>query len=234
MVYKDRDEMAIKRLLLVEDDRRMRNLLSHYFRNEGFEIMEADNGQHALDIFRAHKIDLVILDIMLPIIDGWQVCSAIRKKSQDIAIILVTARDLEEDKLFGFELGADDYVTKPFSPKVLVARAQTLMKRVQRNISSDSPSLQLNGLKIDNTSHVVTMDDQLINLSNLEYALLSYLLTNKGRVLTRHQILETVWGSNFYGDTRTVDTHIWRLRDKIKHSDVLISTVRGTGYRLEG
>lgn len=222
------------KLLLVEDDRRMRSLLSYYFRCEGFEIIEADNGQKALDLFRANKIDLVILDIMLPIIDGWQVCSAIRKICQEIPIILLTARSQEEDKLFGFELGADDYVTKPFSPKVLVARAQTLMKRVRRNSSTDSLNLQLNGLKIDNESHIVTVDDQLINLSNLEYSLLYYLLTNKGRVLTRQQILETVWGSDFYGDTRTVDTHIWRLRDKIKHSKVLISTVRGTGYRLEG
>jgi len=225
----------MKKVLLVEDDRRMRNLLSYYFRSEGFEIVEADNGQDALDIFKASRIDLVILDIMLPLIDGWQVCSAIRKRSQDIAIILLTARDQEEDKLFGFELGADDYVTKPFSPKVLVARAQTLMKRVQRNnISSDSPNLQLNGLKMDNISHVVTLDDQLVNLSNLEYALLNYLLTNKGRVLTRHQILEFVWGRDFYGDPRTVDTHIWRLRDKIKNNGVVISTVRGIGYRLEG
>ncbi|WP_202710191.1 response regulator transcription factor [Sporosalibacterium faouarense] len=219
-------------ILVVEDEERLRRLVGDYLKVEGYSVIEAENGKIGLEIFNKEKIDLVILDIMLPEYDGWTVCREIRKVS-DVPIIMLTARSEESDQLFGFELGADEYVTKPFSPKVLVARVKALLKRLNENISDDQ-NIYFNGLKINEAAHKVYIDEEHIDLSPKEYDILLYLVKNKGRALSRDQILDSVWGFDYYGDERTVDTHIKRLRIKLKEKSDYIQTVRGLGYRFEG
>lgn len=221
-----------KSILLVEDEKRMRILLSDYLKKEGFKYLEASNGIEAIDLFNKEKVDLVVLDIMMPFMDGWELCKAIRKIS-DVPIIILTARSEEEDKLLGYDIGADDYVTKPFSPKVLVAKIKVLLKRSEVYKDNNSTSMDINGLYIDELSHRVTVDGEEIILSPKEYELLIYLVKNSGIALTRNQILDNVWGIDYYGDTRTVDTNIKRLREKLKDKAYLITTIRGSGYRFE-
>lgn len=221
-----------KTILLVEDEKRMRILLSDYLKKEGFKYLEASNGIEAIDLFNKEKVDLVVLDIMMPFMDGWELCKAIRKIS-DVPIIILTARSEEEDKLLGYDIGADDYVTKPFSPKVLVAKIKVLLKRSEVYKDNNSTSMDINGLYIDELSHRVTVDGEEIILSPKEYELLIYLVKNSGIALTRNQILDNVWGIDYYGDTRTVDTNIKRLREKLKDKAYLITTIRGSGYRFE-
>lgn len=220
-----------KTILLVEDDLRIRKIVLDYFESEGFTVLEADNGSRAIDIIKNRLVDLLILDIMLPQVDGWTVCRTTRALS-NLPIIILTARAQEEDRLLGFELGADDYVTKPFSPRELVARAKALLKR-SGDLQASSPELwRLGPVKIDRLSHQVFLEEELIYLSPKEYELLIYLMNNAGMVLSREQLLHGVWGYSHYGNLRTVDTHVNRLRDKLGTRAELIQTVRGFGYKF--
>ncbi len=197
-----------KTVLLVEDERRLREIVSDYFRNEGFEVIEAEDGKKALELFAEHEIDLIMLDIMLPEIDGWSVCRRIRKESA-VPIIMLTARSDEDDTLLGFELGADEYVTKPFSPKVLVARAKTLLKRADGVVGvAEENTMSLAGIEVNRLSRTVLVDGEEIILTHKEFELLVYLMENKGIVLSRQHLLDQLWGYDYYGDDRTVDTHI--------------------------
>ena len=221
-----------KTILIVEDELRMRRLISDYFKRESFDILEAENGLKALEVFNKNKVDLVILDIMIPLMDGWEVCKKIRETSYT-PIIMLTAKSQEDDKLLGYELGADDYVTKPFSPKILVAKVKALLKRVEPSSDTNIETMDLGGILISEASHQVWVDDEEIILSPKEYDLLLYLVHNKGLALSRSKILDNVWGYDYYGDERTVDTNIKRLREKLRSKAELISTVRGSGYRFE-
>ncbi|GAA0762821.1 MULTISPECIES: response regulator transcription factor [Clostridium] len=219
-----------KNILLIEDETRIRFLLRDYFLKEGFNIIEASDGDEGLNYFISTKVDLVILDIMMPKVDGITVLEMIRKAST-IPVILLTAKGQEEDKLFGYEMGADDYITKPFSPKVLIAKVKALLKRTSEE--SFSSSKEYDGLTINKLSHEVKVNKEIINLSPKEFELLSYLSDNEGIALSRDTILDNVWGLDYYGDLRTVDTNIKRLREKLGDKSSCIVTVRGSGYRFE-
>lgn len=219
-------------VLLVEDERRMREVITDYFQREGYVIHEAADGKEALEKFQEHPIHLVILDIMIPEIDGWAVCKRIRSTS-GVPIIMLTARSDEEDKLMGYELGADDYVTKPFSPKVLVAKARSLLKRASGSMGTESHVITLAGITIDKLTRSVTLGEESLELTPKEFQLLVYLMENKERVLTRESILNNVWGYDYFGDYRTIDTHIKKLRNKLKEKAKHIHTVNRVGYRFE-
>lgn len=222
-----------KTVLLVEDERRLREIVSDYFRNEGFEVIEAEDGKKALELFAEHEIDLIMLDIMLPEIDGWSVCRRIRKESA-VPIIMLTARSDEDDTLLGFELGADEYVTKPFSPKVLVARAKTLLKRADGVVGvAEENAMSLAGIEVNRLSRTVLVDGEEIILTHKEFELLVYLMENKGIVLSRQHLLDQLWGYEYYGDDRTVDTHIKKLRNKLGDKAKHIGTVIRVGYKFE-
>lgn len=218
------------KILIVEDEDRMRRLIGDYLKKEGYTLIEAENGRLALEKFFNDNIDLVILDIMLPEYDGWTVMREIRKES-NVPIIILTARSEESDELFGFEFGADEYVTKPFSPKVLVARVKALLRR--SNTFSREDMLKIGSLELDLNGHRVFNNGVEIKLTPKEYELLVYMAKNKGKALSRETLLNGVWGYDYYGDFRTVDTHIKRLRLKLKENSHIIETVRGVGYRLE-
>lgn len=223
--------MLTKKTLIADDEQRMRKLVGDFLKKEGYEVVEAENGKIALEIYRqTPDFDLVILDVMMPEYDGWTVCREIRKTS-NVPIIMLTARGEEFDELFGFEMGADEYITKPFSPKILVARANSLLKRAYHNESQQNQIFE--DLKIDEEAHIVSIFDTPIDLSPKEYELLLYLVKNKGKALSREQILNSVWGFDYYGDLRTVDTHINRLRIKLGSVSHYVQTVRGFGYRFE-
>ena len=219
-----------KNILIVEDELRIRFLLRDYFLKEGFHIIEASDGDEGINAFSNNKIDLVILDIMMPKVDGITVLEIIRKSS-DVPVILLTAKGQEEDKLFGYEMGADDYITKPFSPKVLIAKVKALLKRTSE--ISDTNNKNFSGLTINRLSHEVKIDGNLVNLSPKEFELITYLADNEGIALSRDNILDHVWGIDYYGDIRTVDTNVKRLREKLGDKSNLIVTVRGSGYRFE-
>ncbi|REE91670.1 DNA-binding response OmpR family regulator [Paenibacillus taihuensis] len=219
-------------ILLVEDDILMREFITDYFRKEQWDVHEAENGKVALELFEQISVDLVVLDIMMPEMDGWPVCRRIREKS-DIPIIMITARAEDEDQLMGFELGADEYVTKPLSPRVLVARANALMKRTERTVGREAELLEYGELSVNRDAHTVTVAGQLINLSPKEYDLLLFLIKHEGKVLSREFILNAVWGYEYLGDLRTVDTHVKKLRAKLGDSGKLIATVIRSGYRFE-
>lgn len=219
-----------KNILLIEDETRIRFLLRDYFLKEDFNIIEASDGDEGIKYFMTNNIDLVILDIMMPKIDGITVLEMIRKVST-VPVILLTAKSQEEDKLFGYEMGADDYITKPFSPKILIAKVKALLKRTSEKTFSSLEDY--NGLTINKLSHEVKLDGEVINLSPKEFELLCYLSDNEGIALSRDTILDNVWGLDYYGDLRTVDTNIKRLREKLKDKAAYIITVRGSGYRFE-
>lgn len=219
-----------KNILLIEDETRIRFLLKDYFFKEGFNIIEASDGDEGLNYFISSKVDLVILDIMMPKVDGITVLEMIRKVST-VPVILLTAKGQEEDKLFGYEMGADDYMTKPFSPKVLIAKVRALLKRTSEDTFSSTNDY--NGLTINKLSHEVKINNEIINLSPKEFELLTYLSGNEGIALSRDTILDNVWGLDYYGDLRTVDTNIKRLREKLGDKASYIITVRGSGYRFE-
>lgn len=220
------------RILLVEDEEKMREMIKIAFKKEEFETIEAVDGKQGLALFRENKVDIVVLDIMLPEIDGWTVCREIRRTS-NIPIILLTARGEEFDKLFGFELGADDYIVKPFSPKELVARIKALMRRYENRDSDSSHRLQVGEILIDKLSRAVLVNNVSITLTNKEYELLLFLTSNPKVVFTREQLLLKVWGYEQYGDPRTVDTHIKKLREKLGECANYINTTWGVGYKLE-
>jgi len=218
-------------ILIVDDEERIRNLVSIYLRKEKYNILQAENGSEAINIFNKNKVDLIILDVMMPIMDGWDVCKEIRKTS-NIPIVMLTAKSEEDDELLGFELGTDHYITKPFVPKLLVAKVKAIIRRTQ---STDDVMEEnsFDGLSVDNLSHVVTVDNSEINLSPKEFELLNYFILNKRIVLSREKILDALWGIDYFGDLRTVDTVIKRLREKLGEKSYLIATIRGTGYKFE-
>ena len=223
-----------KQILIVEDEIRMRMLLKDYFEKEDFNILEADNGITALNIFKKDEknISLIILDLMMPLMDGFTLCKSIRDISY-IPIIILTARSSDDDKLLGYDLGEDDYVTKPFSPKILVAKAKALLKRSTSLENNNITYKNIHGLVINTASHEVYVNEEEIYLTPNEYNLLLYLMQNQGISLSRDKILDNVWGIDYYGDPRTVDTTIKRLREKLKEKSSFISTVRGSGYKFE-
>jgi DNA-binding response OmpR family regulator len=226
----DKGEWAMRKILIADDEERMRRLVGDFLRREGFLILEAANGREAIEIFEAEPdLCLVILDVMMPLYDGWAVCREIRQKSM-VPVIMLTARGEETDELFGFELGADEYISKPFSPQVLIARVQALLRRASAGSKSvyDYP-----GLEIDVDARHVKVDGEIIVLSPKEFELLAYMAANEGRALSRDQILNAVWDYNFYGDPRTVDTHVKKVRLKLGRWGEYIQTVRGVGYRFE-
>ncbi|MCI6190860.1 MAG: response regulator transcription factor [Clostridium sp.] len=220
-----------KSILIVEDETRIRFLLRDYFaREKNFTIYEAENGLEALNIFKEKKIDLIILDIMMPVMDGLTTLEKIREVST-VPVILLTAKGQEEDKLQGYDYGADDYMTKPFSPNVLVAKVKALLKRTIENV--DSSTQEFNGLSINKLSREVKVNGEVLSLSPKEYELLVYLIDNEGVALSRDTILDNVWGLDYYGDIRTVDTNVKRLREKLLDKANYIVTVRGSGYKFE-
>ena len=219
-----------KAILIVEDELRIRFLLRDYLLKEGFYVYEASNGEEGLFAFSTQKIDLVLLDIMMPIMDGLSMLEKLREAST-VPVILLTAKGEEEDKLQGYDYGADDYITKPFSPKVLMAKIKVLLKRTREDL--DSSFQDFNGLTINKLSHEVKIDGKEIVLSPKEYELLTYLVTNEGIALSRDNILDNVWGIDYYGDIRTVDTNVKRLREKLSDKASYIITVRGSGYKFE-
>lgn len=219
-----------KSILIVEDELRIRFLLRDYLIKENFNVFEASNGQEGLFMISSQKIDLVLLDIMMPVMDGLTMLEKLREVST-VPVILLTAKGEEEDKLQGYDYGADDYITKPFSPKVLMAKVKALLKRTRNDV--DSSFQEFNGLTINKLSHEVKVHGNEISLSPKEYELLTYLITNEGIALSRDNILDNVWGLDYYGDIRTVDTNVKRLREKLQDKSNLIVTVRGSGYKFE-
>lgn len=219
-------------ILIVDDEERIRNLVSIYLRKEQYNILQAENGSEAINIFNNNKVDLIILDVMMPIMDGWDVCKEIRKAS-DIPIIMLTAKSQEDDELMGFELGTDHYITKPFIPKLLVAKVKAIIRRTHIPEVLQKDENNFDGLVVDNLSHKVTIDNIEINLSPKEFELINYFILNKKIVLSREKILDALWGSNYFGELRTVDTVIKRLREKLGEKSHLIATIRGTGYKFE-
>lgn len=217
-------------ILIAEDEIRIRILLRDYLIRENYNVIEAKDGEEAVNLFSSNNVTLAILDVMMPKMDGFEVAEFIRSKTST-PIIMLTAKSEEEDKLHGYDLGIDDYVTKPFSPKVLIAKIKALLKRTVTE--KDSALIDLNGLTVNKLSHEVKVYDEVINLSPKEFELLLYLIDNKGIALTRDKILDNVWGMDYFGDIRTVDTNIKRLREKLKDKANYIATVRGSGYKLE-
>lgn len=217
-------------ILIAEDEERLRKLIGKYLKNEGYNIFEASNGKEAIQIFEEEAIDLVILDVMMPLVDGWHTCKTIRKIS-NVPIIMLTARSEEDDKILGFELGVDDYVTKPFSTRELLARVKALLKRSGKTEAKEE--LNIGSLVIKTPSRTVEAQGEEIALSPKEYDLLLYFTDHPNRALSREQILNRVWGYDFFGDGRTVDTVIKRLRKKLGDEGERIQTVRSIGYLFE-
>ena len=219
------------KILVVDDESRMRKLVRDFLVKSNFQVVEAANGAEALDIFFAQKdIALIILDVMMPEMDGWQVCKEVRNYSK-VPIIMLTAKSDERDELQGFDLGVDEYVTKPFSPKILVARVEAILRRT--GLSSDNKCLEYKGIVIDQTAHSVTIDGNPVELSFKEFELLTYFMENKGIALSREKILNSVWNYDYFGDARTIDTHVKKLRSKLGNKGDLIITIWGIGYKFE-
>lgn len=219
------------KILVVDDEARMRKLVSDFLVRQNFEVLEAGDGAEAIDIFFADKeIALVILDVMMPKMDGWEVCREIRKYSK-VPIIMLTARGDERDELMGFELGVDEYISKPFSPKILVARVEAILRRT--NAVSAEDVVTAGKIQVNKAAHQVTVDGKPIELSFKEFELLSYFIENQGLALSREKILNNVWNYDYFGDARTIDTHVKKLRSKLGDKGDLIKTVWGMGYKLE-
>lgn len=226
--------MEKNRILIVDDEKNIRNVISEYAKFDGFETVEAADGMEAVEICRREDFDLIIMDIMMPKLDGYSAVKEIRKTKQT-PVIMLSARGEEYDKLFGFEIGVDDYVTKPFSPKELLARIRAVIKRSAPAEPADSKqTLTFEGLEIDMSGRVVKVDGVPASLTPKEYDLLFYLVRNKGIALSREKLLEEVWGYDFYGDDRTVDTHIKMLRNSLGEYRKFIITLRGMGYKFDG
>ena len=218
------------KILIVDDEERIRDIIKEYFDFEKFEYDEASDGIEALDKIKADEFDCVILDIMMPKVDGFTVLREIRKFTQ-VPVIMLSARGEEYDKLFGFEMGVDDYITKPFSPKELVARIKAVLKRSSKQTGEST--LKIEGIEIDENGRKVLVDGNVVNLTPKEFDLLVYMIKNKGVVLSREKILEKIWGYEFFGDDRTVDTHIKMLRNSIGPYRDYIKTIWSIGYKLE-
>ena len=218
-------------VLVVDDEERMRKLIKDFLKAKGYNILEAEDGEKALDIFEENKskIGLILLDVMMPKLDGWSVLRQIRQNSK-VPIIMLTARSEEQDELFGFELGVDEYISKPFSPKILVARVEAILKRINGNKTEIK---DYNGIEIDEAGRTVTVDGKPVELSLREYELLKYLLDNENIALSRDKILSNVWNYDYYGDSRTIDSHIKKIRHKLGKKGKYIKTMRGIGYKFE-
>lgn len=219
-------------ILLIEDESRIREIVADYFLQEQWDVHEAENGRQALDMLETVKPDAVILDILMPELDGWTVCRRIRARS-DVPIIMLTAKSDDDDKLLGFELGVDDYVTKPFSPRLLVARAKTLVKRAEGTIGKEDHIVRFGRVVVNKQAHRAEIDGSEIELSPKEYELLLHLHKNAGIVLSRESILDQLWGFDYFGDPRVVDTHIKKLRGKLGEEARHIRTVIRAGYKFE-
>ncbi len=218
------------RILVVDDESRMRKLVRDFLLKSGYEVVEAENGEQAVDIFCSdNSLDLIILDVMMPKMDGWQVCREIRKLS-GIPIVMLTARGDEQDELLGFELGVDEYISKPFSPKILTARVDAILRRSK---ADENEILTSDGIEVDKTAHIVRVDGQNVDLSYKEFELLAYFMENKGIALSREKILNNVWNYDYFGDARTIDTHIKKLRSKLGKKGDAIKTIWGVGYKME-
>ena len=221
--------MNEKKILVVDDESRIRKLIKDYLRRGGYEVIEASDGEEALEIFYKTKdISLIILDVMMPNLDGWEVLKEIRESSR-VPIIMLTAKSEEEDELNGYSLGADEYVLKPFSPKVLVARVEAVLRR---SLGEETLTIENDGIRIDENAHEVTVDGKNVELSVREYDLLKYFMKNPGIALSREKILNSVWDYDYYGDARTIDTHVKKLRSKLLGKGDLIKTIWGVGYKF--
>ena len=219
------------KILVVDDESRMRKLVKDFLIKSNFEVLEAEDGSVALDLFFETKdIALVILDIMMPRMDGWQVCREIRAYSK-VPVIMLTAKGDERDELQGFQLGVDEYITKPFSPKILVARVEAILRRTNPDVSE--VHIEMGGISVDKAAHVVKIDGAAIELSYKEFELLTYFMENKGIALSREKILNSVWNYDYFGDARTIDTHVKKLRSKMGNKGELIRTIWGMGYKFD-
>lgn len=219
------------KILVVDDESRMRKLVRDFLVKRSFEVLEAEDGEAALDVFYANSdIALVILDVMMPRMNGWDVCREIRETSK-VPVIMLTAKADESDELLGFELGVDEYITKPFSPKILVARVEAILRRANR-LWDDAP-MEVKGITLDKTAHMVTVDGQTVDLSFKEFELLAYFMENQGIALSRETILNHVWNYDYFGDARTIDTHVKKLRSKMGAKGDCIKTIWGMGYKFE-
>jgi DNA-binding response OmpR family regulator len=223
--------MGKLKILVVDDEARMRKLVRDFLVKKDYEVIEAENGEVALDIFYSHEdIALVILDIMMPKLDGWQVCKEIRKESKT-PIIMLTAKAEEQDELLGFELGVDEYIAKPFSPKILVARVDAILRRTNKSVTESI--MKVGNIEVDKLAHIVKVCDKVIDLSFKEFELLVYFMENTGIALSRENILNAVWSYDYFGDARTIDTHVKKLRAKLTADADYIKTIWGLGYKME-
>ena len=223
--------MEKMKILVVDDESRMRKLVKDFLTRAGYQVLEAGDGMEAMDLFYEDKdIALIILDVMMPKMDGWQVCREVREHSK-VPIIMLTARSEERDELQGFELGVDEYISKPFSPKILVARVGAILRRINGTDMSDT--LDAGGIKIDKAAHSVMIDDKPIDLSYKEFELLTYFVENQGIALSREKILNNDWNYDYFGDARTIDTHVKKLRSKLGDKGEYIKTIWGMGYKFE-
>ena len=219
------------KILVVDDESRMRKLVRDFLVKQNFEVLEAGDGEAALDLFYSQKdIALIILDVMMPKLNGWEVCKEIRENSK-VPIIMLTAKGDESDELLGFDLGVDEYIAKPFSPRILVARVEAILRR--SNKLSDGQALDVAGIHIDKAAHLVTVDGERVELSYKEFELLSYFVQNQGIALSREKILNNVWNYDYFGDARTIDTHVKKLRSKMGAKGEYIKTIWGMGYKFE-
>lgn len=218
-------------ILVVDDEQRMRKLIKDFLKAKGYSILEAEDGEKALEVFteNKNKIALILLDVMMPKLDGWSVLRQIRQESK-VPIMMLTARGEEQDELFGFELGVDEYISKPFSPKILVARVEAILKRTTKEITEVKDYA---GIEIDQEGRTVKVDGKVIELSLREYELLVYLIENENIALSRDKILNNVWNYDYYGDSRTIDSHIKKIRHKLGKKGKYIKTMRGVGYKFE-
>ena len=222
--------MDAVKILVVDDEARMRKLVKDFLTVKGYKVLEAEDGEQAVDIFFKEKdIEMIILDIMMPKMDGWEVCRTIRRYSQ-VPIVMLTARSEERDELLGFELGVDEYISKPFSPKILVARIEAILRRKS---TLTGEVLEIAGIRMDKDAHEVFVDGETIDLSNKEFELLTYFMENQGMALSREKILNNVWNYDYFGDARTIDTHVKKLRSKLGTKGDLIKTIWGMGYKFE-
>jgi two-component system response regulator ResD len=218
------------KIMVVDDESRMRKLVKDFLVRENYEVIEAENGEQAVDIFFAKKdIALIILDVMMPKMDGWQVCREIRQYSK-VPIIMLTAKGNEKDELLGFDLGVDEYISKPFSPKILVARVGAVLRRTS---DAEEEVISIGGIELDKAAHQVKIDGENIELSFKEFELLAYFVTNQGVALSREKILNNVWNYDYFGDARTIDTHVKKLRSKMGAKGEYIKTIWGLGYKFE-
>ena len=219
------------KILVVDDESRMRKLVRDFLERQGFQVLEAEDGLKAMEIFYDDKdISLIILDVMMPKMDGWQVCREVRHSSK-IPVIMLTARSEERDELQGFELGVDEYISKPFSPKILVASVEAILRR--SNVLNPEEISDAGGITIDKAAHQVTIDGKGVELSYKEFELLAYFVENQGIALSREKILNNVWNYDYFGDARTIDTHVKKLRSKMGEKGNYIKTIWGMGYKFE-